>query len=146
MFLSQWHFQILTANEYHDKENISKNVSLTVWTTFVQLSSKINTLTLTLRGGRPFKISLTEPFLMCSTAASIEDKKNLYKNETCSIKTDQETITTITTWISLCLLSSQFDHNNKALISLRFDLKFRVSQCYRWRLCLVALAVRLSST
>jgi len=38
-----------------------------------------------LAGGRPFKISLTEPLLMCSTAASIEDKKNLHKNETSSI-------------------------------------------------------------
>lgn len=54
----------------------------------VQLSSKPSTLTLTLAGGRPFKISLTEPLLMCSTAASIEDKKNLHKNETCSINTD----------------------------------------------------------
>ena len=71
---------------------MTKKISAKLWLSqyelhyFVQLSSKINTLTLTLRGGRPFKISLTEPFLMCSTAASIEDKKNLHKNETCSIK------------------------------------------------------------
>ena len=44
-------------------------------------SLNINT-TQTLAGGKPFRISLTDPPRICSTAASIEDKKNLQKKET----------------------------------------------------------------
>ena len=104
-------FQILTADASHGKGNTSENMTWeNLWS--VRLSLK-NTLILTFAGGRPFKISLTEPLLMCSTAASIEDKKNLNRNETCSIKTNSTT-TTITTWIRSIFLPLQFDHKNIA--------------------------------
>ena len=41
-----------------------------------------NKMTLqTLAGERPFRMSFTEPPLMCSTAASIDDRKNLGKSQ-----------------------------------------------------------------
>ena len=35
----------------------------------------------TFAGERPFRMSFTDPPLMCSTAASTDDKKNLHKSQ-----------------------------------------------------------------